>query len=1249
MVVPGEERSREYEPSQHSSLPSTAPQIPSSNLDVDRSDEYDTWGLSSVTGEDDTPRRRSAQDSNNAFLGAQRSGPGGYDSFPGHESHSPAVSSIGSHNNPEYPSRSVSEVTRRRESVDHETIQARVVGREETPSTEDSFSATKDIGYNPVAVASRLSQDHADVTPKAEIQGKSYPGFGYGPAGSPETDRFLRAVSPDSDVHGLVTQPMTATQVYSDQKRHSMISAVSNPSSTPIGHNLAPSVSKATNRSVSPAEPQGTQMNGPAVNAPRDANFTGFHSATAKTKEAEALADRQRIGREDSDRLPAYQSPGREGNVHPANRLGDNPQIVPVRSLGDQQQHEERPLADRPWSFVDGGTILNVGQHSQSNSLSGALAKEIALGDLGEHPANLERGRSSKSYSRPFSPEVRPLGAKTSAEINERNQQYGTDARDTTPDPLLKEVEQFRQNPSKPLPVAQEGYRIPGPYGQTYRSPKQPPLGLSQGAPSPTVGPAQKSSPPLTQGRTGNSLDQQRGPSPGVDEQQRGPSPMVTQQRTASPNPVNQNNFIGPAAPGSRNQPTNGAVTPGHQGVSVRDYAEHNMAGLRAKSPLGPKHGMPQSSLPVDRPNSPNDMAREDMYGMPLGNKKEKRNSFMFRRNSKRRDETSPGPFEAMKRKMSSQNSGDGLTRHSVNQRAQSPALGQPQRQNTQQMQYSASVSGPEKKQKKGGVFGGLFKGTGGKKIQRASTLQPMTSPPREMNMTTRPTDFASQPPPQMGQYGHQTFQQHPGQYGHQNLQQHPGQYGHQNLQQQSGHQISQQQQDQPLQSTQAMAGQATHRLTSQQQMDNQHRIDQQHTNQLPIVQQPVQAQTAEGAGYFAAGDQVGHDFRGKPPPVGGYFAPQNAVEPRSPPSHDPASFVGGRRLSEQMMGEKKHNVESDKGFRGPYMSGHMNAPNPYKPKTPTGQLDPRVNDPRRSLSGTQTGSSPGQTPSRSQTMPMDQTTPPDAPRSPQPNLRIDTSGQGKKVKNQGVPRTQTMPLETTNNANIVNANDRPSSRTNYSQNPTRASPYDPTTQQEPRSPYGYGSARGMNKENLSHAIDLHKRSRSPRNGRPASEVIEEGLLNTNDPASRLGTFAEAKSATTPRNPGAFDQEKPWQVGLPGREESEKKRRSRQMIEKGEVNGSTNVNGGPVQQPHQQSQQQVQPQTVADRMIAQGSPRQVASKGSSNAAKNAVPVAELPGSKAPGDDSEDEIVMSSTAYPGQAWMPDMGGYGHWDD
>jgi hypothetical protein len=42
-------------------------------------------------------------------------------------------------------------------------------------------------------------------------------------------------------------------------------------------------------------------------------------------------------------------------------------------------------------------------------------------------------------------------------------------------------------------------------------------------------------------------------------------------------------------------------------------------------------------------------------------------------------------------------------------------------------------------------------------------------------------------------------------------------------------------------------------------------------------------------------------------------------------------------------------------------------------------------------------------------------------------------------------------------------------------------------------------------------------------------------------------------------------------------------------------------------------------------------------------------IAELPGSKAEGYESDEEVLMSATAYPGQEWVPVMVGDGRWDD
>lgn len=54
------------------------------------------------------------------------------------------------------------------------------------------------------------------------------------------------------------------------------------------------------------------------------------------------------------------------------------------------------------------------------------------------------------------------------------------------------------------------------------------------------------------------------------------------------------------------------------------------------------------------------------------------------------------------------------------------------------------------------------------------------------------------------------------------------------------------------------------------------------------------------------------------------------------------------------------------------------------------------------------------------------------------------------------------------------------------------------------------------------------------------------------------------------------------------------------------------------------------------------------SAGNRNGGNGGFPVAELPGSKAQGYESEEEIVMSATAMPGDEWMPDAA-YVRYDD
>ena len=128
-------------------------------------------------------------------------------------------------------------------------------------------------------------------------------------------------------------------------------------------------------------------------------------------------------------------------------------------------------------------------------------------------------------------------------------------------------------------------------------------------------------------------------------------------------------------------------------------------------------------------------------------------------------------------------------------------------------------------------------------------------------------------------------------------------------------------------------------------------------------------------------------------------------------------------------------------------------------------------------------------------------------------------------------------------------------------------------------------------------AIDLHKRSRSPRLGRRGSS---EDLTqrNTNDPAAGLGTFSSKSRSPNTADREDAAQEKPWAISLPtDAEENAKYTRTLQRSE------SAGNRGGAV---------------------------------------------ELPGSKAPGDESDEDLNLSANAIPGSWDAMDLG-YGHWDE
>ena len=181
------------------------------------------------------------------------------------------------------------------------------------------------------------------------------------------------------------------------------------------------------------------------------------------------------------------------------------------------------------------------------------------------------------------------------------------------------------------------------------------------------------------------------------------------------------------------------------------------------------------------------------------------------------------------------------------------------------------------------------------------------------------------------------------------------------------------------------------------------------------------------------------------------------------------------------------------------------------------------------------------------------------------------------------------------------------------------------------------------------HVASLHKRARSPKLGRPESPDDRRHLSPSpaggegSTPVGGLGTFHNKKSE--------FDQEAPYRIDIPGGElnEEERKRRTRQsMIEKGGMNNNQ------VASPTATGSQTVAERLMGPQLPASGvkrpvSPvRQHASQRDINDGRRRF-VAELPGSKAAGYESEEEIPMSATAYPGQWQDPVFFGEGRWDD
>jgi hypothetical protein len=413
---------------------------------------------------------------------------------------------------------------------------------------------------------------------------------------------------------------------------------------------------------------------------------------------------------------------------------------------------------------------------------------------------------------------------------------------------------------------------------------------------------------------------------------------------------------------------------------------------------------------------------------------------------------------------------------------------------------------------------------------------------------------------------------------------------------------------------------------------------------QNTVAPDSMYAQNQQRHQTFPQPDQSGNSIQSRPgfqglnAPIGGYYAPtQQGQAEGSIMPHDPDSFSRGRFSTEpQTRPSQYHSQHNQDGSRDPYQSG---------PQTLRQQLPHQ-------------GSQPGDT---------------------RPPLQINTN-----TNQSGNPRSLNHHLATAPPGPgpqfplTSQSSSEPPRQVAYYSNPrpTLDSPYE--SRPGARSPFSYGGTKGTNQSVASHVIDLHKRSRSPRNGRKLSEDEHLEEVNRNDPASQLGTFS---NIAAPRSGGAdsSEQEAPWRIGLPNSEEEENNNKSQATLLERERErtppGQTRVESAsapPVDNQKEDETESVRPRkseedwrkqeqtqhepTIAEKVMGVQLARTPLPLQRNTSAGNAMarppkmsPV-ELPGSKAPGDDSDEEIVMSSTAYPGQEWAPENWGYGgNWDD
>ena len=794
--------------------------------------------------------------------------------------------------------------------------------------------------------------------------------------------------------------------------------------------------------------------------------------------------------------------------------------------------HQPRTMQEQDLSKMPSQPMSPISQSRSSAALSKEMS-QVSVDEVTEQETPAGQ-RQSRSYSRPFGvdPNVKNHPALRSAEPQQqpidRAQMYSTES----PLPSANRPQEGFVSPQKqeqqPSPMHQkqpsdQGYRIPGPYVQQYRSPKQitsPKNGRSQ---------AQVLA-------SGNAL----------------PSAINTQQHfdRNSPQPRSgRASYIAPAqqnAPSYQDQPTDMGtpdayaefdMKPGEYQIYAQDepvQQQNRPAGPPpvpiAQPPQQPVLAQPQNVQPRPEPQAErkksafgklfggsssrgSTLQKQGRVGSPVEKperpQKEKRGSFL-RRN------------ESVSSQQSSKHSGGdqlgqlpppNLLSHSAKPQSRD-ALRSPTPENEKPLEG--------KKKRFSGLGGKLFKSSSNARAATAPTPPTHANGPEQQNSNQRmmsPGPYSAQSQRMMSpeQYSTGTPQ---GQYPAG-----PGSYFHQ-VQRQPQHPQSAYAQGQPHVQT----------------------------PQYPAAASPYQHQPQSGVYNYSGQDSQ------YPPPHG----QQQDVGPFPPGS-------------------------------SPYMNPNQNRPS---------------------------------------------------------DLRIDTSNQPRNQSS--MPATAPARVHSPRTSSFGSApyNPNPSpgvtTTTGAASPPPRSSKPPPQARHTPRA----------------HVADLHKRSRSPRLGRPASDDLD--VASRKQPRSvagttnNLGTFNSKKMSPVGGVPRAeSDQERPFAITVPGLDDEEAERRKkllRERIENGRVRSETPVSVESSSGRASHTYTKVSSISGLDRNVSvlegyNNNPTSPRDARRSSARDRSTPgvIAELPGSKADGYESEEEIPMSATAYPGQEWMPVFVGDGRWDD